>query len=964
MTRKCCACNGPSASCRNCKCVKSNNSCSNCYPSYHGRCSNIDVLVPDSQPLNNNGTTLDSRFSELACEETFYSTEEIYDRIRRKSTRVIKRIPRGAREVFGNLLISCLNNIVSDWKESKYWEMLFSLPLLALAIPNVHKTGTLTSVIKQQCSNFHTNFSNNVTFRKKPNTQRKGLQCGEERRAKLITEKLEDHNIKGAIRLAAGNNKLAPFTAETAKLLEEKHPTGETILAQLDSNEPPLAIFKDHIEKSIASFPAGSGSGIDGLRAQHLKDILQCQTIKENLLTSLQNFCNLLLSGNVPEHIKAILFGASLIALEKPSGGIRPIAVGMTLRRLVAKCAAHIVKEKIKSVLLPEQLGVSVKSGAECGVHSLRSFLNSIKDKNDFVTVKYDFKNAFNSLHRTAILNVCSEHLPTLLPFVALCYSQPSILSFGDFDISSSSGIQQGDPLGPALFCLAINKIVKSLNSPFNVWYLDDGTIGGDINDVLSDHNTIKTLGQQLGLHLNESKCEIIGFHHTSIQAFLTKVPEAKVVPPDFCTLLGAPIFSDGVKVALKEKANTFDRLSKRLLLIHPQEAFFILKNCWNTQLFNYHLRAADCYKQTAALKEIDGKIYNCISRILNLSVNHDIKNQISLPVKCGGLGIRACVDIAAPAYCSSINSSIKTCLVILKRCSPESIEIIKDTQNTALEYFSNKLGKPIPEGNSFTKQHQFDTLMTTKSMINITKSSLQKQKLVSAASTNYSGSWLNALPIQNLGLKLSPLQFKTAVALRVGQRVSRLASCACGNDADEFGHHFLSCRLGRAKQDRHQQCNKIISSALHRAGVPNIQEPNDFSHLSLRPDGLTTIPFQCGKLLSWDFTCCDTLAESYQGLKDTAANTAETKKLKKYERLKSDCEFIPIGCETLGGWGSKGIALLKKIASLIRQRTGEKRAFSFLMQQLSIAIQRGNSNCILQHILKEDEETDILISY
>jgi len=376
--------------------------------------------------------------------------------------------------------------------------------------------------------------------------------------------------------------------------------------------------------------------------------------------------------------------------------------------------------------------------------------------------------------------------------------------------------------------------------------------------------------------------------------------------------------------------------------------------------LFNYHLRAAECYKHPAALEEIDEKIQRCLSKILNLSLNHEMKNQISLPVKCGGLGIRASVDIAAPAYCSSINSSMNTCVKILSHCSAECMDIIKCTQNRALEYFADRLGEPTPESCSFTKQSQFDNQMTKKSMTTLMKSSSQKHKLVSAASTNYSGAWLNALPIQNLGLKLSPVQFKTAVALRVGQKVSRSRTCACGNGADEYGHHFLSCRLGRAKQDRHQQCNKIISSALHRAGVPNIQEPNDFSHLALRPDGLTTIPFQCGKLLSWDFTCCDTLAESYQALKETAANTAEAKKLKKYEKLKSDCEFIPVGCETLGGWGSKGIALLKKIASIIRQSTGEKRAFCFLMQQLSIAIQRGNSNCILEHILKEEQETDI----
>ncbi|XP_063624759.1 uncharacterized protein LOC134796499 [Cydia splendana] len=44
-------------------------------------------------------------------------------------------------------------------------------------------------------------------------------------------------------------------------------------------------------------------------------------------------------------------------------------------------------------------------------------------------------------------------------------------------------GCQQGDPLGPALFSLAIHPILESLNSKFNAWYLDDGTLGGTVDE-------------------------------------------------------------------------------------------------------------------------------------------------------------------------------------------------------------------------------------------------------------------------------------------------------------------------------------------------------------------------------------------------------------------------------------------------------------------------------------------------
>ena len=57
------------------------------------------------------------------------------------------------------------------------------------------------------------------------------------------------------------------------------------------------------------------------------------------LLQSLIVFSNLVLQGKTPMAVHPFFFGANLIALGKKGGGIRPIAVGLTLHRLVAKCA-------------------------------------------------------------------------------------------------------------------------------------------------------------------------------------------------------------------------------------------------------------------------------------------------------------------------------------------------------------------------------------------------------------------------------------------------------------------------------------------------------------------------------------------------------------------------------------------------------------------------------------------------
>ena len=81
---------------------------------------------------------------------------------------------------------------------------------------------------------------------------------------------------------------------------------------------------------------------------------------------------NLLLAGSIDKEVSAIVFGGRLIALGKKDGGVRPITVGYTLRRLAAKCANNHVIERRSKALQPQQLGVGVAGGAEAAVHAVR----------------------------------------------------------------------------------------------------------------------------------------------------------------------------------------------------------------------------------------------------------------------------------------------------------------------------------------------------------------------------------------------------------------------------------------------------------------------------------------------------------------------------------------------------------------------------------------------------------------
>ena len=159
-----------------------------------------------------------------------------------------------------------------------------------------------------------------------------------------ISAKLEEGDFGGAVRLASSDT-LAPMNDSTFAALQDKHPSPHP-----DSVIPPLqvqfqsisiSVTKEDIIRAVRSFPNGSAGGPDGLRPQHLKDVTGHSAVDgcQALLPALTSFVKLILEGRTPSSIAPFFFGAKLTALQKKDGGVRPIAVGNTLRRLAAKVA-------------------------------------------------------------------------------------------------------------------------------------------------------------------------------------------------------------------------------------------------------------------------------------------------------------------------------------------------------------------------------------------------------------------------------------------------------------------------------------------------------------------------------------------------------------------------------------------------------------------------------------------------
>ena len=77
--------------------------------------------------------------------------------------------------------------------------------------------------------------------------------------------------------------------------------------------------------------------------------------------------------------------------------------------------------------------------------------------------LQIDMSNAFNSLNRTAILDFVKGNIPALLPWATWMLSSSAVIVCGDTTLASTSGVQQGDPLGPLLFACGLQAVLREL---------------------------------------------------------------------------------------------------------------------------------------------------------------------------------------------------------------------------------------------------------------------------------------------------------------------------------------------------------------------------------------------------------------------------------------------------------------------------------------------------------------------
>lgn len=151
----------------------------------------------------------------------------------------------------------------------------------------------------------------------------------------------------------------------------------------------------------------------------------------------------------------------------------RPIACASVWRRLLASIAARKVGHKLGPLLQElSQLGCGVASGVEHVATTTRIWQQTFG-----TVIQLDCANAFNSVDRLAIINGLERFCPELLPYFEAVYCGATMPEMraelrqcdgaqrdAVYITLSELGCQQGDPLGPLLFAVAIAHALNPLD--------------------------------------------------------------------------------------------------------------------------------------------------------------------------------------------------------------------------------------------------------------------------------------------------------------------------------------------------------------------------------------------------------------------------------------------------------------------------------------------------------------------
>ena len=739
-------------------------------------------------------------------------------------------------------------------------------------------------------------------------------------------------------------------------VLKSKHPPGlpadpDVVIPEVPPDVHPVVF--DPIDASLIrsislrTRGAAGPSGLDAYAWRRLCTSFKSasQALCHSLALTAKRLCTVLVD---PGSISSLL-ACRLIALDK-NPGVRPIGIGDTARRIIAKAVLAVTRPDVQDAAGSVQLCAGQIAGVEAAVHAVRDCFG--QDDTE-AALLVDASNAFNSLNRSVALQNIRHVCPTISTILINTYRAPTDLFIDGECLLSQEGTTQGDPLAMPMYAVATIPLIKKLpDSVTQVWYADDATALGSVSCLREWWDALARVGPLYGYYSNAAKTWLVAkesCHADAISAFEgTNVNVTCIGRPHLGAPLGTLEYANNF---VSEKVDQWAgdlRLLSAIAITQPHAAF---------AAYSHGLYSKWSFLSRTT-PQIHG-LFETLETIIRAEFIPSLTGQpppsdsnrglFALPARLGGLGIRNPVTTADLEF----SASREVCGPLVKEVLVQSYDypyeclVDQSTAKTAVR--------------KLRLEQASDAVEDLKAHL-----STSSRRAMELASEKGASNWLTSLPIEEFGFCLHKGAFKDALALRYGWLPSNIPlHCVCGSSFTV--EHVLSCPRGGFPIIRHNEIRDVTATMLTEVCHDVLVEPDlqplsgevlarassirtDGARLDIAVNGLWGGRFERSFL---DVRVFNPHAPSNRNSTISSCyRKHELEKKRAYEQRLLEVEhssFTPLVLSATGGMARQATILYKRLASLLADKWDQpySSTLCWVRSRLAFSLLRSAIQCI-----------------
>jgi len=252
------------------------------------------------------------------------------------------------------------------------------------------------------------------------------------------------------------------------------------------------------------------------------------------------------------------------------------------------------------------------------------------------------------------LLEAVGRRCAVALPWMATCHQTHSALYCGKRVLESQTGVQRGDPCGPAGFAWGIHDVVEAVDGlvEWQCCHHDDGTLVGYTAQFRAAYKKIRETARARGVELNAAKCKLWGpafmqgrgtVVEFGLDDVLRGVPVVSYLPGTGLRTLGVPVCHPvGAEFASQVWGESVAEVRRLLSLLEllPQShiQYTLLRACMDACRVNDLLRGSSLRDGEDAVRGMSALLWSTLGVVVGAPVLGAQWSQASLPVRCGVL--------------------------------------------------------------------------------------------------------------------------------------------------------------------------------------------------------------------------------------------------------------------------------------------------------------------------------------